>query len=648
MISETRSIYFRHILNSDGTITAESFFKIKSDAETADEARSDAAQWAGVIGEPLRIGGGGYNLYAEHPDFVLDAVDIKQLDHEFIFDVRLTGRPRFSSWQLLPGGQRIEENNTVTETKEYSYCGSELPSYPHEGEIIVADDGKRMVCSSSKITDEGANHKKLTVVFKSFNEEIIPDEPHEPESPSIHIDKFHDTFKDNVRRRKAVFYWTAEVYNSKMAELRFHDETYIPDWAQDGYVLEKMECTPDDTYGYFVELTARKIVTELVALETEERENGNSVTAVYTVKNSDKEKFSNLIGTVPAFASDKFIITGLKHKVISPALTEITVYALERAGEIQLGDIVSESGEYGTGIKKSVFFAAADEVASYRENLQIGSVASWAGDKYYLESFTEKENAYGSTFELKASEIYTRMLSMSQEEKFTGFANDGTPCREVIYTSVWQVRPEDLSEFFGITGTNAGWCSEDAIITEVKPKQQSPLEYRVTIKAESRSNPELHKLYNCENYTSLSNRVDLDCELADFRFSPKDCGYYINSEGLYELIPGWLPASECPIVTDDVLHPRYINAIVKILRISESIYIKGSMNRAIDDMIEWNAVRVFNGRVGNYSGSYLKNDLKAKEIYDSHGVQWTKITRIYDMAPDGAAWSPYYFRKIGK
>ena len=107
MISETRSIYFRHILNSDGTITAESFFKIKSDAETADEARSDAAQWAGVIGEPLRIGGGGYNLYAEHPDFVLDAVDIKQLDHEFIFDVRLTGRPRFSSWQLLRGGQRI-------------------------------------------------------------------------------------------------------------------------------------------------------------------------------------------------------------------------------------------------------------------------------------------------------------------------------------------------------------------------------------------------------------------------------------------------------------------------------------------------------------------------------------------------------------
>ena len=641
MISETRSIYFRHILNNDGTITAESFFKIKSDAETVEEARSDAEQWAGVIGEGLRVGGGGYNLVGVHPDFVLDAVDIKQLDHEFIFDVRLSGRPRYDSWQLLPGSQRVEENNTVTEKREYSYCGNQMPSFPHEGEIITADDGTRMVCSLSKITDEGANHKKLTVVFKSFGSES-----NSGSSAEHPCDKFYDSCRDNIHRRKAVFYWTADVYNAKMAELRFYDENYIPEWAPADYVLEKMECTPGDTFGYFVELTAIKIATELISVDTEKDENGNFATALYRVKNSDIEKFSDLIGTVPAFASDKFIITGIKQKIINPALAEITVSALERNGEMQLGDVSFSCSESRVGYKKVLFFVSADTVGSFRSNLQIGNHAEWAGENYFLESFSEKENAYGSTFELKASEIYTRMLSMSQEEKFAGFSVDGTPCSEVCYTSVWQVQPDDLKSFCGVAGQNANWCNDDAIITQVVPVQQSPLEYRVTMKAQRRSNPELHNFYNCESYENLSNRVDLGCELADFRFSPKDCGYYINCDGLYELIPGWQSASECPITVSDVLAPRYINAVVKILRISETIYIKGSMNRAIDDMIEWNSSRVYNGRVGNYNGSYLKNDLKAKEIYDNHGNQWTRITRIYDMAPYGTSWNQYYFRKV--
>jgi hypothetical protein len=103
-------------------------------------------------------------------------------------------------------------------------------------------------------------------------------------------------------------------YNSKMAELRFHDENYTLDWAPAEYVLEKMECTPDDSYGYFIELTAIKIATELISVDTEKNENGHSAAAVYRVKNSDREKFSGLIGTIPSFASDKFIITSLNAK----------------------------------------------------------------------------------------------------------------------------------------------------------------------------------------------------------------------------------------------------------------------------------------------------------------------------------------------
>ncbi len=293
MISETRSIYFRHILNSDGTIAAESFFRIKSDAATVEEARADAAAWAGNIGEPLIVGGGGYNLRQEHPDFVLDALEIKQLDHEFIFELCMTGRMRYDGWHLLPGKQRIEEAGKIIEHKEYSFSGMETPSYPHAGEISVAEDGSRMYCTRSKIIDMGGNHKKLCVTFSSEIADITPD--------GNGTDKICDFFRDNAHWRKITLYWDKNSYGSKIAELRFHDESYTSAWLPDNYVLEKLKSTPDGEYGYFIELTARKLITELISTENRTESGIEKKIAVYHVKKSDIDKFSGLVGTVPFF-----------------------------------------------------------------------------------------------------------------------------------------------------------------------------------------------------------------------------------------------------------------------------------------------------------------------------------------------------------
>ena len=235
---------------------------------------------------------------------------------------------------------------------------------------------------------------------------------------------------------------------------------------------------------------------------------------------------------------------------------------------------------------------------------------------------------------------------MTQSEKFSGYNNDGTPFREVVYNSVWQIHADNISGYLNQSGTNADWCDDDAIITEITPVKKSAIEYEVKIEAQRRSNPKLHTFYNCENYANLSSREDLDCKLVDFRFSPKDCGYYMHGDGLFDYIPAWQPATECPLTTTEPLPPRFINAIIKILRISETTYKKGGMHKVIDDLIRWCDVRVHNGRVGNYSGSFLKNDLYAKEIYDNHGVQWTKITKVYDLAPVDTQWNVYYFRQF--
>lgn len=639
MITESRSIYFRHVISKDGSIAAESRFKIKSSAASPSAARADAEAWAGNIGDPLKIGD-GHNSWLEDNNFVISARDICQLDNEFFFDIKLNGVIPNDNWTLLPGSERIESAGSIIEKKVFSCCSANIPPYPHEGEITVNDDGSRMICTSSTVTDLGSNCRKLSVVLKNFQELPLP------EAPVPLTDTFTDEFRNKAHLRKAKFYWSSEIYGSKIAELKFFDENYRPDWLDEDYILIQMETSCDGEYGYIVELTAQKITTSLVSSEIRNADGKRTAVAIYQVKNSDKDNFSNLVGTVPNFISGDFIITQTTEKLINPALWEIGVNAAERKGELPLGNITSECDKNGIVSKKMTVFVSSNEADAFRSELLTGSVAAWAGDNFYLESFNEKDTVDGKTFELHAREIYTRMLSLEKKEKFSGFTIDGTPCRKIIYNSLWQVRPDDISSFAELSGSSASWSNDDTIITEITPKQQSAMEYYISVEAQRRSNPELHTIYNSENYENLANRTDLQCELTEFRLSPKDCGYFIDSDGLYDLIPGWLPGTECPLLTSAALHPRYINAVLKILRISETTYHKGSMNKNTSEMINWIASRVINGKIGGINGSFLKTDLSAKEIYDSHGVRWTKITKVYDLAPANEHWSPYHFQQF--
>ena len=657
MITESRIVYFRHILGKDGRISAESFFRVKSNADEAAAARIEAAEWAGKIGTPLKIGGGGQNVYSEHADFLLDSIEINEMANEFIFELKLTGIPKAETWTLLPGSERIEENGSVIKKMQYSCFCKNTPSAPHEGEIVIDDDGKRLICNSSKITDEGGNHKKLSVIFKSITPLFVnygnsgsspaPDgDSPEVEQDGVFVTKIEDFFKDNIRFRKAVFYWTAEVYGEKCAELRFWDDANTPTWADSNFILEKMESTADGGFGYFVELTAREITDKLVSVCRQENSSNKNVTAVYHINKKESASFENLIGLPPSFVSGDYIVTQVSTKELNPLQQEIAVTASLRKETLQLGDVFNGKSEVGTDYKKASFLVAPENTASVRENLYRNAPAEWAGENYYVESFTEQENQQGTVFTVKAVEIYTRMLSLSQEETFAGFNYDGTPCRNVTYISEWQVLAEDAEKFFNLSGLNAEWCGTDAIITNIIPKQLSDLEYRIKMEAQLRSNSDLHKNYNSDNYENLHKRTDLNCELIDFRFSPKDCGYFLNCDGLYDIIPDWEKVIDCPVVTDGVLPVRCINASFKILRISESTYHKGSMNKNINEMLNWTQYRIFNGKVGGCSGSYLKSDLHAKEIFDNHGSRWTKITKVYDLAPVGKEWNPYFFRQF--
>ena len=642
MITETRFVYFRHILENNGTINAESFFKIRSNAKNAQDAANEAAQWAGEIGSPLKIGGGGQNVFQLHPDFLISKVEIRTNTNEFVFDIMLYGTAANKTWQLLPESEYTENDGIITKKLKYIFCGENHPDFPHEGEIINdPESGKQLVCIASSIVENGKNRKKLSLTFRSF-----ADLPDEPDVSTNFIEKIYYTQNENTMRCIAEAYWSKETYSSAIAALHFFDESHPALWAGSNFVLEKMESVPDGNYGFKIKLTALKIETRLICTNCIDNENGKSIEAVYEVRKSESNSFDDLTGTVPFFAGSDFIITAVSKKDLNNALMQITVKACERKNMTRIGEIKSFVNRNGTSGRKAEFFITAEEAENFRSSLQIAAPAEWAGDDYYLQSFTEKEKADGFFFELEAAEIKTRMLTMSQNEKFSGFDLKGTPRREVIYKSVWQVAADDFKNFTDISGQNASWSNDDAVITKVTPEKISEAEYEITIEAQRRSNPGLYTLYSFGDYENLSSKVELDCKLIDFRLSPKDCGYFLNSDGMHEVLAGWQPGSECPFVAKNVLHPRFINLILKILRISETTYCKGNMNRAIPEMTEWISTRVFNGKVGKYQGSYLKSDLQSKEIYDNHGNIWTKITRVYDLAPDGAEWNQYYFQRI--
>lgn len=634
MISEFRSIYFRHILDADGTINAESFFIARSDAATGGEARKDALAWAGETGKKMKVPGNGQNSFAEHPELILDAVELKETDNEFIFEIKLSGTPAQNTWTLLPGSETTEKNGETIHKCTYSFRGETPPSAPHPRELISDTDGTIFLCTSSTLKDCGNQHFTLSLTCKSCGSKDLPG----------NVIKWEDFFKNNIFYRKATFFWDNETYNRKIAELRFFDPAYTLEWADENYVLEKMETADSDKFGRIIELTALKIENKLISLEQYGDENGQEAKAVYFIRKNDYSSFKNLIGTQPSFISGSFVITSVNIKDINPAAGEITIHAQQTGNNIRLDNVKATADKSGINFKETEFFTA--DADSFRGSLQLYSPAEWAGKNYYLEAFEEKKTNAGSIFKLKAREIHTRMLSMSQKEKFNGFAISGNCCREVIYQSIWQAHADNINDFKELTGTSASWCNDDNIITEVIPEKISPVEYRIKIEAQRRSNPALHDFYDNDNYEFLGNRVDIDCELVDYRFSARECGYYLHSSGLYDLLPEWDPMQECPLITDTALPLRFANTTQKILRISETIYKRGSMTRNINDMIEWGQNRIFNGSVGDFRGSYLKNDLFAKETYDNHGVQWSKITRVYDLAPANTQWNPYYFKEF--
>lgn len=308
--------------------------------------------------------------------------------------------------------------------------------------------------------------------------------------------------------------------------------------------------------------------------------------------------------------------------------------------------LISEKIDHDNYEKNLKYFVEKPALEEFLAHLTVGEPSALGGENFYLNTVDQENNGVlGSVVSLNFREIKTRILSQSREERLASFINGDVPNPEIIYKSTWQVAAPEIGEFQNITGTPAtNWADYDTVVTKVIPKKISELEYLVELEAQSCQNQSLYKNYSMEFYHSLSSRVDYSLRLIEFKLNPRQCGYILRDNGSYWKVDGWASIVECPFTTNTALPINMINAICKLIEISETKYLRGDISNNVKTIINWRNNRILNGEIANFSGSFLKADTYTSEVFDNFGRKWTKWTCVYHLAPNSYSWNFGYWQ----
>ncbi len=287
------------------------------------------------------------------------------------------------------------------------------------------------------------------------------------------------------------------------------------------------------------------------------------------------------------------------------------------------------------------------EYEEFSAGCAIGSEAAWAGADCWLVGFSSKPGGVGAyEVTLTARSLRTGLLDIRCLESFAGLGEDQNPRREVIYRSRWQVRSGDLDSFRELAGSSAQWAPTESIVTRVTPRRISDLLYEVEVEAESVNNPELFRKYSSDDRSNLSTRTEYAARLTDFWLEAAKCGYRRTSDGVWEELPEWDGALECPFSVSERPERNLVDSVLKTVEITETRFYGGGLRNNLSRLVDWGREeRVFNGSIGTCSGSFLKVGMKSEEVFDNYGNRWTRAELRYQLAPEGMSWNAGYWAK---
>lgn len=323
---------------------------------------------------------------------------------------------------------------------------------------------------------------------------------------------------------------------------------------------------------------------------------------------------------------------------------EVTVSARE-VSILQLGGITDSRSADGERQRSVKFFVTDAELETFLWKYPLGFQAEWAGGRFYCDKIdTSPYGVIGNEVTLTAREIYTHLVSASRSEEFVSFSRSGGVRRQIVWTGVYQVMATEVFKFYKLTGTDAsGWSEPNCIVTRVTPVRKSDIEYQVTVEAQHRNNPGLFENYTASDRSDLGGRRDIRADMCEFRVTPEQAGYQLAANGGREAIPGWSASSRCPFRSSGKLAENLVGAILHTLVVTVTTYHRGSASGVLEDMAGWTGSRVLTGEVADYTGSYLKVRQNCDETCDDAGDQYTRLTRSYQLAPNGFEWNPGYW-----
>ncbi|MDD4818389.1 MAG: hypothetical protein PHI85_10530 [Victivallaceae bacterium] len=311
------------------------------------------------------------------------------------------------------------------------------------------------------------------------------------------------------------------------------------------------------------------------------------------------------------------------------------------------GAVALSGGGDGSTLKKAEFIYPA---ASESEIPEIGAAAAWAGADFFVTERRAARLPGGDFLVALTAGLFGAPVCLTSEmrERHLGFTAAGTARTDRIWSSRWSVSAARLAEFPYQVGTAAdAWAAADTVVTAVTSRKLSAAEYEVVLEARGiHSTPPLSALAaNLDDRGDLAGRVDYEVSFPDFRVSLAEGGYYINSLGQRLPTANWC-GNDCPLVASE----RFLRAgqPLKTMMVRESRYLPGGTGTHISDLNDWYAAGpIFSGEVGDYTGSWLRSDIRASDLADNRGRVWTRIDRFYRLPPAGEQWNSYYWTKRG-
>ncbi len=307
----------------------------------------------------------------------------------------------------------------------------------------------------------------------------------------------------------------------------------------------------------------------------------------------------------------------------------------------QIRDEFTDDGEF----KIASIIIPDDILEDFLTEHAVHTAAEWASDDYYVYSMKTEpaELPQHTLVTATARKSKLQMIENLRTEEVTSTAF-GQLQTLSVWKSRWRATAADREIFSTKLGTSAAdWTGdENTIVSKITPKRVSDCEFEYLL--EARYPVHISSSSGDHRDHDLPDRLEYYIRIGEMRLSAMQCGYIWRYSGRYTPINNWYADQLCPLTTTVALPLHWINQRVKVLEIVEVSYLAGNSGENIAEAAMWFAgPKVETLTLAGITGNFLHSDLDVDDVFDSYDREWTRIRKVYRLAPANHTWNIHYW-----